>query len=278
MDESTTGQDISEREARLRAWFTQGCDPVQQVVDGLDIGWGGVQRWATALMPPPAAMHLDMACGYATFLAQLGWRFPEARLVGLNIDFERPHALARPLLREAGVAAALVQADARRMPFADETFGSVSCFLGLQDIEIGFGLEGVRDAVVEAVRVLKPGSALTLLDQYPAEQIERLMTGAPVELVDAGECALEVRWNRRVAERAVALYAEGYVAQARPSGRGERERIYGEVYGQMAARMEQQLATQGYYVPFGPMHMIVLRKAGGNTGSGGADDSRGTSG
>ena len=278
MDDSTTEQDISAREALLRAWFTQGCDRVQGVVDGLDIGWGSVQRWATARMPPPAAMHLDMACGYATFLAQLGWRFPEARLVGLNIDFEGPHALARPLLSEAGVVAALVQGDARRMPFADETFGSVSCFLGLQDIEIGFGLEGVRAAAAEAVRVLKPGGALTLLDQYPVEEIDRLMAGAPVELVDAAERALDVRWDRPVAERAVALYAEGYVAQARAGGRGERERIYGQAYGQMAAQMERQLATQGYYVPFGPVHMIVLRKTGENEGSGGGDESGGTSG
>ena len=109
---------IVKREDQLRAWFTQECDPVQKVVDGLDIGWGGVQRWATARMPPPKGLHLDFACGYATFLAQLGWRFPRARLVGLNIDFAGPHALARPLLTEAGVTAALVQADARQMPFA----------------------------------------------------------------------------------------------------------------------------------------------------------------
>ncbi|MFN2166736.1 MAG: class I SAM-dependent methyltransferase, partial [Anaerolineae bacterium] len=113
------------------------CDPVRQVIDGLDIGWGGVQRWATGRMPPIGGLHLDLACGYATFLAQLGWRFSDARLVGLNVDFYGPHALARPLLCQAGVCAALVQADARRMPFAEGTFDSASCFLGLQDVEIG---------------------------------------------------------------------------------------------------------------------------------------------
>ncbi len=59
-------------------------------------------------MPPPlAGLHPDIACGYATLLAQVGWRFSDARLVGLNLDFERPHALARPLLDKAGVRAAL---------------------------------------------------------------------------------------------------------------------------------------------------------------------------
>jgi hypothetical protein len=42
---------ILEREKRLRAWFTRDCGLLRRVVDGLDIGWGGVQRWATARMP-----------------------------------------------------------------------------------------------------------------------------------------------------------------------------------------------------------------------------------
>ena len=45
---------ILEKEDNLRAWFTQECDPVRKVVDGLDIGWGGVQRWATGRISIPA--------------------------------------------------------------------------------------------------------------------------------------------------------------------------------------------------------------------------------
>ncbi|UCC65189.1 MAG: hypothetical protein JSV36_09210 [Anaerolineae bacterium] len=73
---------ILAREQALRDWFTRDANPVLAQIDGLDVGWGGVQRWATARMPSPArGPHLDVACGYATFLAQLGWRFPTARLV-----------------------------------------------------------------------------------------------------------------------------------------------------------------------------------------------------
>ncbi len=57
-----------------------------------------MQRWATARMPlPRTGLHLDVACGYGTFLAELDWRFPGLRLVGLNIDFNGPHRM------EAGV-------------------------------------------------------------------------------------------------------------------------------------------------------------------------------
>jgi SAM-dependent methyltransferase len=252
---------IIRREERLRAWFTQECDPIQKVVDGLDIGWGGVQRWATVQMPlPTEGLHLDVACGYATFLAQLGWRFPTARLVGLNIDFDGPHALARPLLAEAGVTAALVQADARWMPFAEDTFGSASCFLGLQDIEIGFGEEGVRDAVAEAVRVLSPGGVLALFDEFPFERFEVLLDELTVTVIDGGERELDVQWDRQVAERAIALYTEGWVAQVRVEDQAAQEQTRREVHSRMAAEMERQLATQGYYVPFGPVRMVVARK------------------
>jgi len=35
--------DIKRREDALRAWWTHSLDKLQAAVDGLDIGWGGVQ-------------------------------------------------------------------------------------------------------------------------------------------------------------------------------------------------------------------------------------------
>jgi SAM-dependent methyltransferase len=252
---------IIEREERLREWFTQGCDPVRKMVESLDVGWGGVQRWATGRIslfaPGP---HLDVACGYATFLAQLGWRFPKARLVGVNIDFDGAHALARPLLAEAGVTAALVQADARRMPFADGTFASISCFLGLQDIKIGFGQRGVQETVIEMVRVLRLGGVLALVDEFPFEKYDTMLSRLPIVVVDRAERALDVRWNCEVAKQAIALYAEGWVAQTRVADEMVREGIHNEVYRQMEEEVERQLATQGYYVPFGPVRLVLARR------------------
>jgi SAM-dependent methyltransferase len=251
---------IVEREARLRAWFTRDCEPLQKVIDGLDIGWAGVQRWATARLPPLQGWHLDVACGYATFLAQLGWRFPAARLVGLNIDFQGPHALARPLLAQAGVGAALVQADARTLPFASGSLGSASCFLGLQDIEIGFGEEAVRTAVAEAVRVLQTGGVLVLLDEFVFERFDRLLAGLPLAVSDRAQRAPDARWSRQVAERAIDLYAEGWVAQARLDDEAARVRARRTAHRRMAAEMERQLAERGTYAPFGPVRLVVARK------------------
>ena len=264
--------EILSRERALRAWFTRDADVVLREIDGLDIGWGGVQRWATAQVPSlSGGYHLDLACGYGTYLAQLGWRYSEARLVGLNIDFQGPHALARPLLVEAGVRAVLVQADARQMPFADGTFGSVSCFLGLQDIEIGFGEAGVRQTLAEAVRVLRTGGTLVLLDDFPWQRFEMLLDGLPVAWIDRAERELDVRWNREVAMRAAALYAEGWVAQMRlPAGDGAAHEVaYRETLDRLESEVEAQMTEQGHYVPFGPVRMVVAQKL--RTGREGVD-------
>jgi len=254
-------QQVRECEDALRAWFTRDTDLVLREVDGLDIGWGGVQRWATARMPPLGAdLHLDFACGYGTFLAQLGWRFPRAQLVGLNVDFAGPHAGIGSLLQQAGVRAALVRADARRMPFAEEAFGSVSCFLGLQDIKIGFGAEGVAEALSEACCVLRTGGALTLLDEFPFERFEALLRDLPVRVADRAERSLDVRWGREVAERAIALYAEGWAAQARADDPAGREGVRASAHRRMRQEMERQFKAQGFYVPFGAVRMAVARK------------------
>jgi hypothetical protein len=252
---------ILARERKLRAWFTRDAEPVLREIDGLDIGWAGVQRWATSWMPTLAqVLHLDIACGYATFLAQLGWRFPTARLVGLNIDFQGPHRLARPLLNAAEVSAALVQADARRMPFASGSFDSVSCFLGLQDVEIGSSDQGVRWTLTEAVRTLRWRGVLVLLDEFPFERFDLLLDGLPLRIAHRGERTLDVRWSGHVAERAIALYAQGYVAQSRVTDPAARRQEYDEVHSRMTAEMKRQLRDQGYYVPFGPVRMVVARK------------------
>lgn len=259
--DASTNSVIMEKEARLRTWFTRNCDPVLKIVDGLDIGWGGVQRWVTARMPVPKdGPHLDFACGYGTFLAQLGWRFPSVPLIGLNIDYEGPHAQIRQLLAEASVQAELVQADARKMAFADGVFASVSCFMGLQDIKIGFGEDGERASLSEATRVLGSKGTMTLVDEHSFDKFDALVSQLPLRVMDRGKRDLDTRWDRRVAERAIALYAEGWVAQARAADPQKRKRTYDEEHSRMEAEMERQLEERGCYVPFGPMRMVVVRK------------------
>lgn len=52
------------------------------------------------------------------------------------------------------------------MPFATGSFASASCFLGLQDIQIGFGLPGVKSykQIWSLERILS-GSRLTFIEE-----------------------------------------------------------------------------------------------------------------
>jgi len=256
IDETT----ILAKERALRRWFTRDADPILAEIDGLDIGWGGVQRWITFRLPLGGCRrHLDVACGYATFMAQLAWRFSGLRIVGLNLDFEGPHRLAAALVAEAGVAdrCTFVRADARSMPFPDRAFDSVSCFLGLQDIEIGFGEVGVRRAVAEAVRVLRPNGTLALADEFTPARWRDVLRPLAVDDVEVVERPLDTRWTRAVAERAIELYADGWAAQVRTDGPDRVADARSRVLERMRAGLERQLSETGGYVPFGPIRLAT---------------------
>jgi hypothetical protein len=61
-----------------------------------------------------------------------------------------------------------------------------------------------------------------------------------------------------VAERAIRLYSEGWAVQAQLKDRLATDRVR----SRMLESMERQLAQRGYYVPFGPVRMVVARKEG----------------
>lgn len=254
-------QSILNKENILREWFTRQCDPVRKIIDGLDIGWGGVQRCVTReMIMQPGSLHLDVACGYGTFLVQLGWRFPKTRLFGLNIDFKGPHAVIHDLLSEAGVGAMLVQADARNMSFRSGLFTSASCFLGLQDIKIGSGAKGVRRALSEMARVVQKYGCVTVVDDFPPEEFREHLTGLPYDVINDQPLEIDVKWKRHIAERAIELYAHGWVDQTELADEHEKKKAFSCIYEHMKKDMEQQIHTRGYYVPFGSLHMLLLQR------------------
>jgi SAM-dependent methyltransferase len=99
---------------------------------------------------------LDLGCGTGVFvplLAELGWT-----LVGVDVS-EDQLRLARE--RFGGVTEALVQADARSLPFGDGSFDAVVAALVHTDID-----EYDR-ALVEAARVLRSGGRLVHVGTHP---------------------------------------------------------------------------------------------------------------
>ena len=254
--------EVKERERALVDWWTGDADPLMREPDRLDIGWAGAASWATGrILLNPDGLHLDLCSGFGSFLAHLGWRFPALSLVGLNVDFDGPHAKARELLDRAGVGerCALVRADARAIPFADGTFDSASCFLGFQDVLIGFGERGVGEAILETRRVVKSGGQIVWVDDSKTARLCLDLNVDRLELRDDVRFEPDVRWDRVVGERAIEAFARGWVAQMRLEG-PEEERAYRDVLGEKRRDMERQLRDRGYFNPLDPIRLLVFQK------------------
>lgn len=123
---------------------------------GLDHGW---RRQAVRLAPPSGhGPVLDVCTGTAD-LALAYWRSGRGRLRVVGVDFCRP--MLRQASRKAPRAArrlTLLEADALRLPFADNAF---------QVVSIAFGLRNLQDpdqGLREMARVCRPAGRLAVLE------------------------------------------------------------------------------------------------------------------
>jgi len=105
----------------------------------------------------PGTRLLEVGCGVGAVLAVLGQEFPGVSLHGVDIepaqlDFAHAH------LERAGVEATLLQADARALPFDDESFDHVWMMWFLEHVA------DPPEVLHEARRVLVPGGAITAIE------------------------------------------------------------------------------------------------------------------
>jgi hypothetical protein len=256
-------ESVKERERTLVEWWTRDADPAMRMIDSLDIGWAGAADWtASSISLEQAGLHLDICCGWGSFLAHLGWRYPLLSLVGLNIDFEGPHANTSELLRKASVLdrCRLVRADARLLPFPDNMFDSASCFLGLQDVLIGFGELGIKESVLEAYRIVRSGGQIVWADDIESTALCLDQKTDGLDLLTDVRFKPDVRWDRVVGERAIEAFARGRVAQMRLGDPSEEERSYRIELERGRVDLEQQMREEGHYNPLKPMRLLVFRK------------------
>jgi ubiquinone/menaquinone biosynthesis C-methylase UbiE len=120
-------------------------------------------RWSTTageliveLLGPGPGRCLDLGCGtgvYVPLLAEQGWA-----VVGVDLSADQLR-VARE--RVGGLAEALVQADARSLPFEDGSFDAVVAALVHTDID------QYDRALVEVARVLRPGGRFVHVGTHP---------------------------------------------------------------------------------------------------------------
>jgi ubiquinone/menaquinone biosynthesis C-methylase UbiE len=123
----------------------------------LFLRWRGVA--ADALRLRPGDTVLDLACGTGLNVPYLMARIgAEGRIVGVDCTRAMLERAQRKLTRHGWERVALVEGDAANLPLITESCHAVLCSYGMVIIP------DYRRAIAEAVRVLKPGGRLVLLE------------------------------------------------------------------------------------------------------------------
>jgi len=113
----------------------------------------------------PGGLALDVAAGTGDLTLELSTQRNITRAVGLDllpVMLQRARSKARTQ-REHGGQVRLVAGDALHLPFPDNTFACATCAFGLRN------MPGVRDALAEMVRVVRPGGTVVTLEIVPLD-------------------------------------------------------------------------------------------------------------
>lgn len=134
---------------------------------------GGVQRrlWNVvleALVWDGAGEALDIGTGQGALAIGLAQRWPEARVVGVDLwaaDWAYSKAACEKNAAALGVAGRVrfERASAAKLPFGDASMDAVVSHFVFHEVKDGGGALG---ALGEAVRVLKPGGRLAVQDMF----------------------------------------------------------------------------------------------------------------
>lgn len=112
-----------------------------------------------ALADHPFSRVIDVGCGTGSLLMALHWRFPTAHLTGLDADASSLR-LAAGKLAGAGAVVDLLPADARHLPFPNDSADAITCSLFFHHLDDEAKVTVLR----EIRRCLSPGGLVVIAD------------------------------------------------------------------------------------------------------------------
>ena len=111
---------------------------------------------------------LDLGCGRGLLLIGAAKRVPQGRALGIDIwsqrdqgDNRKDATLANACAEDVADRVEIYDGDMRKLPFEDAHIDVVVANLSIHNI---YNREGRREAINEAMRVLKPGGKVALMD------------------------------------------------------------------------------------------------------------------
>jgi ubiquinone/menaquinone biosynthesis C-methylase UbiE len=113
---------------------------------------------------------LDVGTGYALFAIEVAKKLERGEIVGVDIVSDGV-IKARNLVKKTGVAnvVSIAKVDAVKLSFPNDSFDLVTSFLGMRDIYMTRNREGVKKAVEEIIRVVKPDGHIVLCITSPED-------------------------------------------------------------------------------------------------------------
>ena len=113
---------------------------------------------------------LDVGTGWGLFAIEMAKHLKQGEIVGIDITFEDVN-MARKLAKDARIVGivSILKMDAVKLSFADNQFDLATSFLGMRDIHMTRGKKGVRKAVEEMIRVVKPNGKIVLCVTPPED-------------------------------------------------------------------------------------------------------------
>jgi ubiquinone/menaquinone biosynthesis C-methylase UbiE len=111
---------------------------------------------------------LDVACGTGRFLGQLHSTLPNAKLFGIDLSPNYLKHATQVLSAVPGIS--LVQDNAEKMPFRDESFDAVTSIFLFHELP----KDARRNVMAEIYRVLRPGGTVAICDSAQLEESAEL--------------------------------------------------------------------------------------------------------
>ena len=143
---------------------------------------GKFQVWAELLDRASlkgTEIALDIGCGRGAVLVQLAQRLPQGHVTGIDLWRSVDQSGNNEAATEKNLAANGVQdrvtletGDMTKLPFGDASFDVVTASLAIHNVRAA---DGRASAIREAVRVLKPGGSLIIVDISKVPEYQALL-------------------------------------------------------------------------------------------------------
>jgi ubiquinone/menaquinone biosynthesis C-methylase UbiE len=159
----------------------------------------GLHKRVARVLPLESRMRvLDVATGSAYFSMELAALNPTLKIIGID-NSEESVKMAERNVREKWLDSdiSILKMDPKRLEFQASSFGLATNFLGLEEIHMYQGTQGLRETFHEVARVLKPRGyfCFTIMPPEEAETPAQRLECEVISYLSGITCLPTIRYQ-----------------------------------------------------------------------------------